>query len=40
MKRFIWLTIIASDLSFFVDLYDIILLRIVRTKDLLEIGIP
>ena len=40
MKKHIWLTIIASALGFFVDLYDIILLSIVRSKSLLEIGIP
>jgi MFS transporter, putative metabolite:H+ symporter len=40
MKRYIWLAIIASALGFFVDLYDIIILSIVRSKSLLEMGIP
>lgn len=40
MKRHIWLAIIASALGFFVDLYDIIILSIVRSKSLLELGIP
>lgn len=40
MKKHLWLAIIASALGFFVDLYDIIILSIVRTKSLLEIGIP
>lgn len=40
MKRHIWLAIIASALGFFVDLYDIIILSIVRSKSLLEMGIP
>lgn len=40
MKKHIWITIIASALGFFVDLYDIILLSIVRSKSLLEIGVP
>ena len=40
MKRHIWLAIIASALGFFVDLYDIIILGIVRSKSLLELGIP
>ncbi len=40
MKKHIWLAIIASALGFFVDLYDIIILSIVRSKSLLEIGIP
>ena len=39
MKKHIWLAIIASALGFFVDLYDIIILSIVRTKSLLAIGI-
>jgi MFS transporter, putative metabolite:H+ symporter len=39
MKRHIWLAIIASALGFFVDLYDIIILSIVRTKSLLAIGV-
>ena len=40
MKRHIWLAIIASALGFFVDLYDIIILSIVRSKSLLELGVP
>ena len=40
MKRHIWLAIIASAMGFFVDLYDIIILSIVRSKSLLEIGVP
>jgi MFS family permease len=40
MKRHIWLAIIASALGFFVDLYDIIKLSIVRSKSLLELGVP
>lgn len=40
MKRHIWLAIIASALGFFVDLYDIIILSIVRTKSLLDMGVP
>lgn len=40
MKKHIWLAIVASALGFFVDLYDIIILSIVRSKSLLEIGIP
>lgn len=40
MKRHIWLAIIASALGFFVDLYDIIILSIVRSKSLLEMGVP
>jgi MFS family permease len=40
MKKHIWLAIIASALGFFVDLYDIIILSIVRTKSLLAIGVP
>ncbi len=39
MKRHIWLAIIASALGFFVDLYDIIILSIVRTKSLLDMGV-
>ena len=39
MKRHIWLAIIASALGFFVDLYDIIILSIVRTKSLLDLGV-
>ncbi len=40
MKRHIWLAIVASALGFFVDLYDIIILSIVRTKSLLDMGVP
>lgn len=40
MKRYIWLAIIASALGFFVDLYDIIILSIVRSKSLLAMGVP
>ncbi len=40
MKRYIWLAIIASALGFFVDLYDIIILSIVRAKSLLAMGVP
>jgi MFS transporter, putative metabolite:H+ symporter len=40
MKRYIWLAIIASALGFFVDLYDIIILSIVRAKSLLSMGVP
>lgn len=40
MKRHIWLAIFASALGFFVDLYDIIIFSIVRTKSLLALGIP
>jgi MFS transporter, putative metabolite:H+ symporter len=40
MKRHIWLAIIASALGFFVDLYDIIILSIVRSKSLLAMGVP
>jgi MFS transporter, putative metabolite:H+ symporter len=40
MKRHIWLAIIASALGFFVDLYDIIILSIVRSKSLLSLSIP
>ncbi len=40
MKRHIWLAIIASALGFFVDLYDIIILSIVRSKSLLAVGVP
>ncbi len=39
MKKHIRLAIIASSLGFFVDLYDIIILSIVRSKSLLELGI-
>lgn len=39
MKRHIWLAIIASALGFFVDLYDIIILSIVRSKSLLAMGV-
>jgi MFS family permease len=40
MKRYIWLAIIASALGFFVDLYDIIILSIVRKSSLLAMGVP
>lgn len=40
MKKHIWLAIIASALGFFVDLYDIIILSIVRSKSLLAVGVP
>jgi MFS transporter, putative metabolite:H+ symporter len=40
MKKHIWLAIIASALGFFVDLYDIIILSIVRKTSLLSMGIP
>ena len=40
MKRYIWLAIIASALGFFVDLYDIIILSIVRKSSLLSMGVP
>jgi MFS transporter, putative metabolite:H+ symporter len=40
MKRHIWLAIIASALGFFVDLYDIIILSIVRKTSLLSMGVP
>jgi MFS transporter, putative metabolite:H+ symporter len=40
MKKHIWLAIIASALGFFVDLYDIIILSIVRSKSLLSMGVP
>jgi MFS transporter, putative metabolite:H+ symporter len=40
MKRYVWLAIIASALGFFVDLYDIIILSIVRAKSLLSMGVP
>lgn len=39
MKKHIWLAIIASALGFFVDLYDIIILSIVRSKSLLAMGV-
>lgn len=39
MKRHIWLAIVASALGFFVDLYDIIILSIVRSKSLLAMGV-
>ncbi len=38
-KRNVTLAIVASALGFFVDLYDIIIVSIVRTKSLLDIGI-
>ena len=40
MKKHIWLAIIASALGFFVDLYDIIILSIVRKSSLLSMGVP
>ncbi len=40
MKKHVWLAIIASALGFFVDLYDIIILSIVRSKSLLAVGVP
>ncbi len=40
MKKHVWLAIVASALGFFVDLYDIIILSIVRSKSLLAIGVP
>ncbi len=40
MKKHIWLAIIASALGFFVDLYDIMILSVVRTNSLLALGIP
>jgi len=40
MKRHIWLAVVASALGFFVDLYDIIILSIVRSKSLLAMGVP
>jgi MFS transporter, putative metabolite:H+ symporter len=36
----VWLAIIAASLGFFVDLYDITILSVVRSKSLLAIGIP
>ena len=39
-NRNIALAIIASALGFFVDLYDIIIVSVVRTKSLLAVGIP
>ena len=39
-NRNIALAIIASSLGFFVDLYDIIIVSVVRTKSLLAIGVP
>jgi len=38
-EKHIGLAIVASALGFFVDLYDIIIFSIVRTKSLLAIGI-
>ncbi len=40
MKRHIWLAIIASALGFFVDLYDIMILSVVRKSSLLAVGVP
>lgn len=39
MKRHIWLAIIASALGFFVDLYDIMILSVVRKPSLLSMGV-
>jgi MFS transporter, putative metabolite:H+ symporter len=39
MKKHIWLAITASALGFFVDLYDIIILSIVRKTSLLSMGV-
>ena len=39
MKKHIWLAIVASALGFFVDLYDIIILSIVRKPSLAAVGI-
>ncbi len=39
MKRHIWLAIIASALGFFVDLYDIMILSVVRKSSLLAVGV-
>ncbi|WP_188771329.1 MFS transporter [Emticicia aquatilis] len=39
MKRHIWLAIIASALGFFVDLYDIMILSVVRKPSLLAMGV-
>jgi MFS transporter, putative metabolite:H+ symporter len=39
MKKHIWLAIIASALGFFVDLYDIMILSVVRKPSLLAMGI-
>ena len=39
-NRNIALAIIASALGFFVDLYDIIIVSVVRTKSLLAVGVP
>jgi MFS transporter, putative metabolite:H+ symporter len=40
MKKHIWLAIIASALGFFVDLYDIMILSVVRKSSLLAVGVP
>ncbi len=40
MNKPLLIAIIASALGFFVDLYDIIIVSIVRTKSLLAIGVP
>lgn len=40
MKKHIWLAIIASALGFFVDLYDIMILSVVRKPSLLAMGVP
>lgn len=39
-NRNIALAIVASALGFFVDLYDIIIVSVVRTKSLLAVGVP
>lgn len=39
MKKHIWLAIIASALGFFVDLYDIMILSVVRKPSLLAMGV-
>lgn len=39
MKKHIWLAIIASALGFFVDLYDIMILSVVRKSSLLAVGV-
>jgi MFS transporter, putative metabolite:H+ symporter len=39
MKRHIWLAILASALGFFVDLYDIMILSVVRKPSLLAMGV-
>lgn len=39
MKKHIWLAIIASALGFFVGLYDIMILSVVRKSSLLAVGV-